>query len=97
VSTWQSPRLANRLAQELLPLLLATQRNGEALKVAQARLRADRDFRPVNSEQVIKLAQLARAGGDVSLARGLLADFEQRFPDDPARSSAEQLARLLQR
>jgi hypothetical protein len=39
VATWPNPRLANRVAQALLPLLLAAQRNGDALKVVRARLK----------------------------------------------------------
>ena len=41
VATWPNPRLANHVAQALLPLLLAAQRDGEALEVVRARLQAD--------------------------------------------------------
>jgi hypothetical protein len=97
VAAWPNPRLANRVAQALLPLLLAAQRNGEALEVVRARLQADPEFRPLASEHLLKLAELARDGGDRPLARSLLHDFEHRYPDDPARTIANQLAEQLAR
>jgi len=97
VAAWDNPRLANRVAQELLPLLLASQRHGEALAIVKQCLVADADFRPLASEQLIRLAQLARDGGDRPLARMLLHDFERRFPNDAARESARQLAEQLAR
>jgi len=95
VAAWANPKLANRVAQELLPLLLASQRNGEALRIVKGRLTADAEFRPLTSEQLIRLAQLARDGGDRPLARQLLHDFERRFPDDASRTSAQRLAKQL--
>jgi hypothetical protein len=97
VATWPNLRLANRVAQALLPLLLAAQRNGEALRVVRARLRADPEFRPLASEHLLKLAELARDGGERPTARALLHDFDHRFPDDPARDHAHRLAEQLVR
>ena len=97
VATWPNPRLANRVAQALLPLLLAAQRNGDALKVVRARLQADPEFRPIASEHLLKLAELARDGGDRPSARTLLHDFDRRFPDDSARDRANRLADQLAR
>jgi hypothetical protein len=97
VSTWPNPKLASRVAQELLPLLLAARRHGEALTLVKSRLQADAEFRPLASVELINLAELARAGGDRPLARALLHDFERRFPDDPARNFAKQLAEQLAR
>ena len=97
VATWPNPRLANRVAQALLPLLLAAQRNGEALRVVRARLQVDPEFRPLASEHLLKLAELARDGGDRPTARTLLHDFDHRFPDDPARDRAHRLAEQLAR
>ena len=97
VATWPNPKLANRVAQELLPLLLAAQRNGDALKVVRARLQADPEFRPLASGHLLKLAELARDGGDRPAARTLLHDFDRCFPDDPARDRAHRLAAQLAR
>jgi hypothetical protein len=97
VATWPDPRLADRVAQELLPLLLKARRHGEALKLVKARLQADAEFRPLASVELIRLVELARDGGDRPLARSLLGDFERRFPDDPARHIAKQLAEQLAR
>ncbi len=97
VAAWPNPRLGNWLAQELLPRLLAIQRNGEALAIVRQRIAADPGFRPTTSAQLARLAQLAVAGGERPLARALLTDFDRRFPDDPARGSIEQLRRQLER
>jgi len=97
VATWPNPKLANRVAQALLPLLLAAQRNGDALKLVKSRLQADAKFRPLTSVDLIKLAELARDGGERPVARALLHDFEHRFPNDPAHSSAKHLSDQLAR
>jgi hypothetical protein len=97
VAGWPGQALANRVAQAQLPLLLAQQQNGAALQLAQARLRADPQFRPATGEQTLRLAQLARDGGDWPLARRLLADFEQRFPQHPVRGSVALLLEQLRK
>jgi hypothetical protein len=97
VATWPDPRLANRVAQELLPLLLSTRRHGDALKLVKARLQADADFRPLASEHLLKLAELARDCGERPVARALLHDFNRRFPDDPMATRAQRLAADLNR
>ena len=97
VTHWQDPRLASRVAQALLPLLLTAQRNGDVLEVVRARLQADSGFRPLASEHLLRIAELARDGGDRPLARTLLHDFDRRFPDDPARDRAHRLAAQLAR
>lgn len=96
-SAWPNPKLAHRLAQDLLPLLLAARRNGEALDVVQRRVSADPGFRPATAGQTITAALLARSAGNTALARLLVSDFEARFPDDPTPGSVEQLRQLLQR
>lgn len=95
VATWPDPRLANRVAQELLPLLLAAKRHGEALKVVKSRLQADAGFRPLASDQHLKLAELARDAGDRPLARALVSDFDRHYPDDPLAKRAQRLAAEL--
>ena len=97
IAGWPNARLANRVAQELLPLLLTAQRNGTALEIAKERVRADADFRPSSGDQLVRLVHLARDGGERSLARMLLHDFDRRFPNDPARNAARQLADQLAR
>jgi hypothetical protein len=97
IANWPRPRLANRVAHELLPQLLATRRSGEALRIVKQRLQADPDFRPLASRELIALAELARDAGDRPLARALLQDFEGRFPDDPARDAAKRLSAQLAR
>jgi len=97
VSGWSEPRLANQLAQELLPRLLTARRNGEALRIARDRVRANPEFRPREGSDVVKLAQLARDAGDRPLARALLHDFDRRFPEGAARTSARTLLEQLTR
>jgi len=97
VAAWPNPRLAERLAQEMLPLLLVARRTGEALRIAKGRLQADAAFRPLSREQLLTLVELARDGGDRPLAQALLQDFDSRFPNDAARERAARLQRQLAR
>ena len=97
VAAWPTPKMANRVAQEMFPLLLAAKKTSDALRIVKERIRADADFRPTSSEQLIKLAQLARDGGDRPLARALLHDFAKRYPSDPLRGSAQRLTEELAR
>jgi len=97
IATWPNPKLANHVAQEVLPQLLAARRHGDALQLVKSRLQADPEFRPLASEHLLKLVELARDGGDRPLARALLHDFDRRFPNDPARNTAKQLAEQLTR
>jgi hypothetical protein len=97
VSRWPSQGLAQRVARELLGLLLAHQHNGAALQLVRAQVQADTTFRPTTGEQAMRVAQLARDGGDWPLARTLLADFAQRYPGHPALARAQELAGQLQK
>ncbi len=94
---WPDRRLASRLAQEYLSRLLMAKRYSEALKVAHRHIDADPEFRPATSAEVMRLANLARDGGDRKLARALLVDFERHFPGDGAASLAAELSRELSR
>lgn len=97
-SQWPDGRLARRLAQELIPQLLASRRTGDALNIVRSQLQTDAEFRPLKSEDTIKLIELARDGGDRRTARALLAGFDERYEeDDVARRIAGQLARQLER
>jgi hypothetical protein len=91
------PRLANYLAQITLPRLLSVRATGEALKMIRERLSASPDFRPETSGQLLQLAQLAKDAGDRAMARSLVADFGQRYPNDPLASSVVNLQAELAR
>jgi hypothetical protein len=97
-SQWSDQRLAYRLAQELIPQLLAARRTGDALNIARAQLKVDANFRPLKGEDTIKLVELARDAGDRRIARMLLAGFDERYEDDDiARRIAGQLSQQLER
>jgi hypothetical protein len=97
VATWPNPKLSSRIAQELLPLLLGSNRNSEALRVARSQLQADEHFRPLASDSLLRLVELARDAGDRPLARALLSDFARHYPDDPLAKRAQRLAAELPR
>lgn len=96
-SQWPDQRLAHRLAQELIPQLLAARRTGDALNIARSQLQVDSNFRPLASGDTIKLIELARDAGDRRTARTLLSGFAERYEDDVAQRIAGQLARQLER
>jgi hypothetical protein len=95
VVRWPDSRLAIRVAQAWLPLLLAAGRTGEALKVTKASIEADAGFHPLAADDALRLARLARDGGDRPLARRLLAGFDSRYPDEESRRAALILAEQL--
>ena len=97
VAGWQKPELAGRVAQELLPLLLVGNRGGEALRIAKECLQASERFRPLASASLLRLAELARDGGDRPLARALLHDFDCHYPNDTLAPRAQRLAAELAR
>lgn len=94
---WPDHRLAGRLAQELLPRLLAVRQHGEALHVVRERLAANPEFRLLASADLIRLAHLSRDAGDRPTARALLKDFLRFYPSDPAQKAVDQLTEQLQR
>jgi hypothetical protein len=96
-SQWPDQRLAHRLAQDLIPQLVAARRTGDALNIARAQLQADVKFKPLKGEDTIKLIELARDAGDRRIARLLLAGFDERYEDDMVRRIAGQLAQQLER
>jgi hypothetical protein len=65
---WDDVRPGDRLANELIGLLLARRQGGAALEVAEQRLGANLQFRPVNS---VRLAELAAQAGKPALRRKL--------------------------
>jgi hypothetical protein len=94
---WPDGRLAYRLAQELVPQLLAARRTGDALNIARSQLRADARFKPIASADTIKLIELARDAGDRHTARLLLAGFADKYEDEVAQRIAANLAQQLER
>ena len=97
ISRWPEPRLAARVAQELVPRLLAISRYGEAIAVTRQRLAVDSQYRPVSANETLRMVRVARDGGDRPTARALLRDFGRIFPDDPLQPVADDLARQLER
>jgi hypothetical protein len=97
ISGWKEPRLAGRVAQELVPRLIAISRFGEAISVTRQRLAADPSYRPVTAMETLRMVRIARDGGDRPTARALLRDFDRIFPNDPLLNAANDLARELER
>jgi hypothetical protein len=97
VSQWPDRRLSEYVAPPLLHRLLDDGRNGEALDIARTHLRINSGFRPLEGNDAIRLARLARDAGDRPTARTLLADFANIYPRDPAHTTAELLHRQLER
>jgi hypothetical protein len=95
-SQWPDGRLAERLARELLPRLLAKRNTGEALDVVRERLRKNGQFRPAGSADLLALVHLSRAAGDRATARLLLQDFSKLYPGDPAQPVVDRLNTQLQ-
>jgi hypothetical protein len=93
---WPDGRLAERLARELLPRLLAKRITGEALDVTRERLRKNPQFRPTGSADLLTLVHLAKAAGDRATARQLLHDFATLYPGDPAQPVVDRLNTQLQ-
>jgi hypothetical protein len=97
ISTWPEPKLAARVAQELVPRLISISRFGEAIAVTRQQLEADPEYRPVTAFETLRMVRIARDGGDRPTARALLRDFQRIFPNDPLQSAALELAQQLQR
>jgi hypothetical protein len=95
-SQWPDGRLAERLARELLPRLLAKRSTGEALDVVREQLRKNAQFRPAGSADLLALVHLSRAAGDRATARLLLQDFSKLYPGDPAQPVVDRLNTQLQ-
>ena len=93
---WPDGRLADRLARELLPRLLAKRSTGEALDLVRERLKKNARFRPTGSADLLTLVQLARTAGDRPTARLLLQDFSTLYPGDPAQAMVDRLNTQLQ-
>jgi hypothetical protein len=56
---WDDVRPGDRLANELIGLLLVRRQTGTALEVAEQRFAMNPQFRPVNAARLAELASLA--------------------------------------
>jgi hypothetical protein len=68
---WEDVRPGDRLANELIALLLAKRANGEALDVVEQRLVSNSQFQLSQSAHTVRLAELAGIAGKRSLQRKL--------------------------
>jgi len=71
VNRWEDGRAADRLANELIAMLLARRENGRALEALELRLQADAAFRPAREDHLRRLAELAGLAGRKGLERRL--------------------------
>jgi len=71
VNAWDDGRAADRMANELLGMLLQDGDNGRALETLELRLRANPSFRPASEAHLRRLAELAALAGKKGLARHL--------------------------
>jgi hypothetical protein len=68
-SKWDDVRAADRLANDLVGLLLARRANGEVLSVVEGRLGTNPQFQVLPPAQAIRVAELAGAAGKRPLQR----------------------------
>jgi hypothetical protein len=71
-SKWDDVRAADRLANDLVGLLLAKRATGEALSVVEQRLATNAQFQVLPAAQAIRVAELAAAAGKRSLQRRVM-------------------------
>src|SRR5579872_4626176 len=71
VCKWEDVRVGDRLANELIGMLLAKKATGEALGVAERRLAGNPVFRVLPLEQAVRLGELAGLAGKKALQRRL--------------------------
>jgi hypothetical protein len=71
-SQWDDVRAADRLANDLVGLLLARRANGEVLSVVERRLATNPQFQVLPPAQAIRVAELAGAAGKRPLQRRVM-------------------------
>lgn len=71
-SEWDDVRAADRLANDLVGLLLAKRATGEALSVVEQRLATNAQFQVLPPAHAIRIAELAGAAGKRSLQRRVM-------------------------
>jgi hypothetical protein len=70
-SRWDDVRPADRLANDLIVMLLAKRETGAALEVTERRLASNPQFRPAQAAHALRLAELAALAGKRALRRQL--------------------------
>lgn len=69
--TWDDKRIADRLVNGYLPLLLKVKSTGQALEVLEQHVKCNPSFRPAEPAIATRLAELASLGGKPALRRHL--------------------------
>jgi hypothetical protein len=72
-SRWEDPRPADKLANDLIALLLSRRETGLVVEVTVQRLQSNPQFLPTPHAQLQRVCQLARAAGKRALAEALAA------------------------
>jgi hypothetical protein len=75
-SRWDDVRPADRLANDLITVLLAKRETGKALEVLERRLASNPKFRPAQAAHGVRLAELASLAGKRSLSRQLASSSD---------------------
>jgi hypothetical protein len=88
---WDDKSLALIFGRDLVSTLIENKQSGAALEIAERCLSWEPEFRPAHAAEAIRLANYARHSGHAGIGRQLLADFEMRYPNDPAREIALRL------
>ncbi len=95
MASWDDSRYWVRINQEQLDHLLSINATSQALATLELALRRDSSFRPKSAGSTLRLAQIAATGGAPGIARIVLSDFGNRFPDDPCTEPARMLGKRL--
>lgn len=95
MANWDDKRYWVHLNQDHLDHLLSINATSQALAALERSLRRDTTFRPKSADSTLQLARIAATGGAPRIARVLLGDFDDRFPDAACAGEARMLARRL--
>jgi len=79
-STWDDVRVADKLANELVTILLSRRATGEALFVVEQRLNTNPKYQVMPRAAAIRMAELADAAGKKALQRRLLVLLPGQAP-----------------
>jgi hypothetical protein len=93
----EDPRHLERLRQQYLDRLIRGRRGGAAVKTLERIWRTAPEFRPADPATVLTLAHNAIDGGTPRVARILLQDFAERFPEHASVPVAAQLLARISR
>jgi uncharacterized protein YejL (UPF0352 family) len=73
-SKWDDVRVADRLANDLVAILLAKRANGEALMVVEQRLATNPRYQVLPPAQAVRIAELAAAAGKRGLQQRIASE-----------------------